>query len=192
MDCKMGMGGSKKRDLDKLEKGAQGNLMGFNKSSARGNPQYQYSLGDEWMKSSPAKKVLEVLEEERLDISQLDMTQPYPEVHQKECGQQVKGASMLQSPKSHVVRKRDTLVLWHDCRILGGETFQMTGEISPLPEASDHAQLAKPSGVQHGVMRKLDFMSIEKGTVKGECLGKPLSIWLLCPGTKQKEEEEDL
>ena len=90
------------RDLDRLERWAHVNLMKFNKAKCKvlhlgqGNPQYQYRLDREWIEKSPEEKDLGVLVDERLGHAQQcaahsPESQLYPGLHQKKCGQQVKG-----------------------------------------------------------------------------------------------------
>ncbi|KAJ7398794.1 hypothetical protein BTVI_121076 [Pitangus sulphuratus] len=64
------------RDMDKFKNWAHGNLMSFKKTKCKvlflsqDNARYQSGLGDEQIKSSPDKKDLGVLVDERLDTTQ--------------------------------------------------------------------------------------------------------------------------
>ena len=65
-----------RRDLDRLEQWGQENFMRFSKSKCkslhlgRGNPHYQYKLGDERVEHSSAAKDLGVLVDGKLDVRQ--------------------------------------------------------------------------------------------------------------------------
>jgi len=64
------------RELDRLERWAGVNLMKFSKAKCKvlytgqGNPKHKYSLGREWMESSPEEKDLWVPVDEKFNMTQ--------------------------------------------------------------------------------------------------------------------------
>jgi len=56
------------------------------------NPKHKYRLGREQMESSPEERDLQVLVDEKLNMTrQCVLTAQYPGLHQRKCVQQVEG-----------------------------------------------------------------------------------------------------
>ncbi|GAB0192417.1 cAMP-dependent protein kinase inhibitor alpha [Grus japonensis] len=98
------------RDLDRLERWACAKLMKFNKAKCKvlhmgqGNPKHNPRLGGEWIESSPEEKDLRVLAGDQHEPTMhacSPESQMGPGLHQKKCGQQVKGGEPAPLPCSH-------------------------------------------------------------------------------------------
>ncbi|PKU46230.1 pol- hypothetical protein [Limosa lapponica baueri] len=95
------------RDLDRLQWWALANLIKVNQAKCKvlhlgwGNPRHKYRLGGEWLESSPEEKDLGVLVDELAICTGSQESQPHPALHQKKCGQQVKGGDSAPLLCSH-------------------------------------------------------------------------------------------
>lgn len=96
--------------------------MKFNKTKCkvlhldRGNPWYEYRLGDKEIDNSPAEKDLGILVNERQDMNQQWVLKAQkinciPGLHPKQCGQQGKGG--------------DSALLLHSCDTQSGVLHQL-------------------------------------------------------------------
>ncbi|PKU45287.1 rna-directed dna polymerase from mobile element jockey- hypothetical protein [Limosa lapponica baueri] len=70
------------------------------------NPKHNYRLGREWIESNPKEKDLRVLVDEKAQhklalCARSPESQPYPGLHQKKHGQQVKGGDSIPLLHSH-------------------------------------------------------------------------------------------
>jgi len=95
------------RDLDRLERWARANLMKFHKAKCkvlymgRGNPKHKYGLGRVCIESSPEKKDLGVLLDEKLSMT-----------HQCVVAAQKANRTLGYIPSSVTSRSREVILLW--------------------------------------------------------------------------------
>ncbi|PKU46178.1 rna-directed dna polymerase from mobile element jockey-like [Limosa lapponica baueri] len=102
-------------NTDRLERWVCANLMKFNKATCKvmhlghGNPRYKHRLGREWIESSPEEDLGVLVprreaQHETATWAGSPESQPYPGLHQKKRGQQVKGGDSTPLPYSHETR----------------------------------------------------------------------------------------